>query len=567
MGLIACLFKLGVLLKTGLEIAPFPKRKSQAGVRHSLLLENHASGKSFTTSTLTLVSFLSRIQKLASETAIYGISTIVGRLINFLLVPFYLHAFPQELYQIVILTFGAFAILNHFFQHGMEGAYLKYASGTENRKNVATTFSTASWSLLAISIVLSGLLILARAPISNLIEIGPEWSHFIYYAAGILTLDALSIVPFAELRLQNRPFYFALAKLVNILINVGLNLYLILSLQLGIESVFIANLIASGGTLLLMLPLYLKLLRGSFNTSLWKQLLLFGLPFIPSGISYAFVDRLNAIFLAKVDGTRVVEMYEQHLPARILFGDANPGNALATDYIVATFGAVFKLGVFMMLFAQMFRFAWQPFFLQHAEDEDAKPLFSRVFTLYTAASLLVLLAISFFIDEIVALPLPSGRTLIPEDYWFALYLVPVILLAYFFQGWYFNFTAGAYIEKKTSYFATCTFAGAVLALIINLFVVPTYGMIASAWASTLAYALMAGLLYYFVQKVYPIPYRWTEVLKLVALASGIFAAWYLNPNLQEWWIEGLMILGYLAGVFVFRIVPIGHLTSLVRSEK
>ena len=153
----------------------------------------------------------------------------------------------------------------------------------------------------------------------------------------------------------------------------------------------------------------------------------------------------------------------------------------------------------------MFWFAWQPFFLQHAQDEDAKPLFARIFTLYTAGSLFVLLAVSFFVDELSAIRIPNRGTLIPEEYWFALYLVPIILLAYFFQGWYYNFTAGAYIKKQTGYFATCTFAGALLSLTVNIFVVPLYGMTAAAWAATLAYGLMTFLLYHFVKRFYPVP--------------------------------------------------------------
>ncbi|MFK7848022.1 MAG: lipopolysaccharide biosynthesis protein [Rhodothermales bacterium] len=512
------------------------------------------------------MAFLGRIKQLASETAIYGISTIVGRLVNYLLVPIYLNVFVPELYQVVILVFTAFAVLNHIYQHGMEAAYLKYASSAEGRLTIKKTFSTATWSLLGLSACASGLLILGQNPLSNLIGIGTNWAYLFYYAAGILTLDALSIVPFAELRLQNRPYYFAAIKLVNIALNVGFNLFLIFGLGMGVESVFIANLIASAGTLLLLIPLYFKLWDSSFDGHLWKQLMAFGLPFIPSGISYAFVDRINTIFLDKMDPARVIELYGDFLPARVLFSSPEAGGSLPTDYIVGVFGGVWKLGVFMMLVAQMFRFAWQPFFLQHAEDEDAQPLFARIFTLYTAASLFVLLAISFFIDELVSIRIPNRGPLIPEEYWFALYLVPVILLAYFFQGWYYNFTAGAYIKKQTKYFATCTFAGALLALAINLFAVPHFGMIAAAWATTLAYALMAFLLFSIAKRFYPVPYRWSEVFRSCILAAGIYAAWYFTPTAQVWWKEALLLLGFIAGLFIMRIVSLKQAFSIVKSR-
>ncbi len=510
------------------------------------------------------MAFLGRIKKLASETAIYGISTIVGRLVNYLLVPIYLNVFEQELYSIIILVFTAFAVLNHVYQHGMEGAYLKFASGADNRNTVKKTFSTASWSLLGLSVCISGILVLIQNPLSLLLEIGTDWAFLFYYAAGILTLDALATVPFAELRLQNRPFYFATIKLINICLNVGLNLVLIFVFDKGIESVFIANLIASAATLLLLIPLYIKLWENTFDGALWKQLMVFGLPFIPSGISYAFVDRINTIFLAKMDGARVIELYGEHLPARILFGSPDPLVSLPTQYIVGTFGGIWKLGVFMMLVSQMFRFAWQPFFLQHADDEDAKPLFARIFTLYTAASLFVLLGISFFIEELVTIRIPNRGTLIPESYWFALYLVPIILLAYFFQGWYYNFTAGAYIKKQTQYFATCTFAGALLSLAINIFMVPHYGMTAAVWAATLAYGLMAFLLHFLVKRFYPVPYQWPEVIRLCVFAGAIFAAWYMLPDLHVWWKEVLLLTGFLAGLPLLRIISPQQLTVFIK---
>ena len=128
----------------------------------------------------------------------------------------------------------------------------------------------------------------------------------------------------------------------------------------------------------------------------------------------------------------------------------------------------------------------------------------------------------------------------------------------------YNFTAGAYIEKRTHYFATCTFAGALLSLAINLFAVPQYGMIAATWATTLSYGLMAALLFFFVRRFYPIPYQWADVLKLCVLGGGIFAAWYIIPDLQVWWKEALLLLGFIAGVFILRVVSPGQLAVVLK---
>lgn len=509
------------------------------------------------------MAFLGRIKKLASETAIYGISTVVGRMINFLMVPLYVAVFEPGLYGVVGLVYTTFLILNHVYQHGMESSYLKFASGKEGRARKEDVFSTASWSLLAVGVVLSGLIVALREDIGAGIAIDPRWSYLFYYVATILLLDTLAIVPFAELRLQNRPFYFAAIKLINIFLNVGANLLLILWLKWGIEAIFVANLIASAGTLVLLLPLYLKLWRGRFDKQLWRQLMAFGLPFLPSGLSYAFVDRINLYFLNWMEDEEVMRLYGSDIPREAMAAAEQAGEGLGI-YVSGIFNAIWKLGVFMMLVSQMFRFAWQPFFLQHAEDEDAKPLFARIFTFFTAGAGLVLLAVAFFIDELVALPLPGGRTLINHQYWLGLYVVPIALLAYVFQGWYYNFMAGAYIEKQTRYFVICTFAGAIVSLTINIFFVPHYGMTAAAWATTLAYATMAILLFFIVRRFYLVPYDLMAVLRIALLGGGLFYLWYSVPALQVWWIEALLILGYVTGLFVLRILPWRFVRQRVR---
>lgn len=513
------------------------------------------------------MAFLNRIKKLASETAIYGVSTIVGRLVNYLLVPIYLGFFTAEQYGVVGFVYMSFLILNHVFQHGMESAYLKYASGSEGRARVKRVFSTATWSLLGVSVLLSGVILLFRMPLSNLVSIGPGWSHLWYYAVIILTMDALSIVPFAELRLQNRPIRFALVKLLNILINVGLNVLLIVGLKEDIEAIFFSNLVASICTLFALIPVYVALFRGGFDIPLWKQLMAFGLPFIPSGLSYAFVDRVNLFFLGRMDADQIMRLYGEVIPDSTLDSVAETGSVVLGQYVGGIFNGVWKLGVFMMLVVQMFRFAWQPFFLQHAEDKDAPMLFSRVFTVFTAGSLFVLLAVAFYVDVLVAIPNPLGGTLIPDTYWFALYLVPIAMVGYFFQGLYFNFTAGAYIEKKTSYFVVCTFAGAAVSLSINVFLIPIYGMLAAAWASAIAYAVMAITLGIMVRRIYPVPYDWWAVGKTGALALGLYIVWWAYGLMDNWVAEGGLLVGYGVGLFVLRVVPWHTLLAVLRIRR
>ncbi len=491
------------------------------------------------------MSFAARIRKLASETAIYGLSTIVGRLLNFLLVPFYTHVFVPSEYKVVGLIYGAFVFLNIVYTYGLESSFLKYASGQRGAGRMTRVFSTASMSLAVTSLLFSLAIVLFPHPIA--LAVGVEFSEaprvFWTYSAAILALDALSVVPFAALRLENRAFTFAGLKLVNIGVNVGANLYLILGRGWGLEAVFVANLAASAVTLVTLVPVYARLFRPRLDGDLWRELLRFGLPFVPSGLGYALTEQVSRFVL------------EHHAPAQ--------AQGIAARDAVGIFAAVWKLGVFMMLIVQMFRFAWQPFFLQHADDADARPLFSRIFTVLTAGMLTVLLAVSLFNEEIAGFPL-RGRPLIAESYHAGLFLVPLALLAYLFQGWYYAFSAGLYIVKQTRFFVHSTFAGSAVAVAASFVLVPRLGVAGAGWANVLGYAAMAGVLYHYAQRHYPVRYDWPRVWTMGALALGLFLMWKAVPELQRWWTETLMIAVFLGSLFAVGVLPRDLVRRLAR---
>lgn len=496
------------------------------------------------------MSFASRVRKLASETAIYGVSSVVGRLVTFLLVPFYTQFFAPDLYGVIILVYTAFVFLNIVYTYGVESAYLKFASGSEGRERVRETFSVAVWSLAGSSLLLSALIVLFDQPVITLIGIDAQWTFLLYYAVAILTLDTLAVVPFAELRLSNRPIVFAGIKLANILTNVGLNIFLIVGLRKGIESILIANLAASALSLVLLVPVFVRLLRAHFSSAFWRTMMRFGLPFLPGGLGYALTDRVNLFFLGRMSPESVERLYGDEVDIAATAGTQMVGDAVYGQYVAGVFGTVWKLGIFMMLLVQMFRFAWQPFFLQHAEDEDAKPLFARVFTLFTGGALIVFLGVSFLAEELVAIPLPGGRTIIERSYWLGLPVVPIALTAYFFQGWYYLFSAGAYIEKKTIHFVWATLAGGTVALVLNALLVSRFGMMGAAWATAAAYAVMALVLGAAVQRFYYVPYEWKRVIGLIALSGVLFTAWWVLPGLQAWVWEIVLILVFGAGAML-----------------
>lgn len=471
-----------------------------------------------------------RIRQLASDTAVYGVSSIVGRLVNFLLFPLYSHVFLPDEYGPIIVLYAAFVFLNIVYQHGMESAYLKFASDEEGNGRSAA-FTTALLSVGSVMLACTVLMLLFQDPFAALIGLGDRYVHLLGWAAAILALDALAIVPFADLRLQNRPWTFAGVRLVNICVNVGLNLWLILGLDLGVEAILMANAAASAVTVLLLVPVLAHRMAARTDRALWRRMLAFGLPFVPGGLGYALTERINIFFLERMDASRVIELYgDRFTDPGLAERAAEFGPVVYTDYVVGTYGGIIKLAVLMALFVQMFRYAWQPFFLQRQRDDDAPELFGKVFFLLTWMLGAVLLAVSFLADDIVSLPLPGGRFLIGPSYWMGLSIIPVALLGYFFQGWYYHFSAGAYIRERTKWFLHATLAGSVVAVAVNAFFVPTYGMMAAAAATAAAYATMALVLLWLVRPVYPVAYAWGRVLVLLSVGVGLFVVWAVVPG-------------------------------------
>lgn len=470
-----------------------------------------------------------------------------------MVVPLYAHYLEVGSNGVIQVIFAAFVWLNILYTFGLESTYFKFASG-EQRKNAANVFTTATWMLIASCIVFSVVLILVQKPFFDLIELQAKWHHLIYYMVAILVLDTLSALPLGELRLQNRPRQFATVRLLNVFTNLGLNALFIIQFGWGIEGAMFANTLASALTLVLLLPIYFQLFHPTFfYRSLMDAMLKYALPLLPNGLAFAATETLSRIYLMTMEKSRILELYGQYIPPSELAKLVTPEDY--SEYVTGIFSNIYKLGVFMMLITQMFRFAWQPFYFNHAKDADAKPLFARVFTAYNALALIAWLAITFFANDIVAFSLPGRGYLIPEKYWFALPIVPIVLLAYFFQGWDYNFTAGIYIEKQTKLLFRGTLVGAFVTFAINMLFVPQYGILAAAFGTLAAYFAMAITIYFIGQKVYPVPYEWTKVLTMCSVAIGLFILWQEVPFLQRWWLEIPLIGLFGASLVWLNIIP------------
>ncbi|MFN0157999.1 MAG: polysaccharide biosynthesis C-terminal domain-containing protein [Bacteroidota bacterium] len=438
-----------------------------------------------------------KIKRLGTDTAIYGVSTILGRFLTFILTPLYANILvPSEL-GVVATVFAYLAFLNVIYSYGMESAYFKYSATLEigdTKQNFAVPFT----ALLFTSTIFSLVIIVLRLPLATAAGVPTELSSIVLYSAGILALDAWSIIPFASLRLARKAKLFASIRLAGILITVILNVLFLIVFEYSVEGIFLSNLIGSACTFTMLLPVIFRNMTAHWNKELLPALLKFGLPYVPAGIATMVIQVVDRPILESLTDKATVGVYQ----------------------------ANYRLGIFMMLIVSTVDFAWRPFFLTHANDPEAKPLFARILTYYFLVMVCVFLTISFFIGDVVRMPLLFGRSILPESYWQGLAIIPVVMLGYLFLGISGNMSAGIYIEKKTKLLPPITFFGAGVNIAANYLLIPTMGIMGAAIATLLSYALMAIALYVVVRRFYPVQYEFERMAKIACAALIVYGMYF-----------------------------------------
>lgn len=486
---------------------------------------------------------LDKIKQLTKDTAVYGISTILGRFFGFILTPFYTHVLPDKGEMGIYNNYyAAIAFLNVVFIYGMDAAFMKYASlnSGETKKKV---FSTALIAVTVTTIILSIVLYFLQNSFMSYLDIpgkyllidAERFYRFFYYLIFILILDTVTIIPFAYLRLERKSKKFALIRLVNIVVNLLLNLFFFIKLKWGMESIFVANLIASLLNLVLLAPDILQNLVLKIDKEYLRKMFWFGVPYLPASLSATIVQVINRPMVEKL-----------------------------TDYeTLGVFSASYKLGTLMMLVVMMFQFAWQPFFLTNAKEKNAKEIFAKVLTLFLLFTSLLWIVISLFIDDVMKMKL-FGISIYQERYQDGLVIVPIILLGYLFNGIYYNFQAGIYIEEKTKYFPIVTGAGAIVNVVANLLLIPVWGIMGAALATLASYIVMAYGLYYYSQKFYKIEYELAKITRIILLlfaTSGVYYYIYYNIGLAFAY-KLIMLLGFVGMLFVMRVVSKSEILRL-----
>jgi O-antigen/teichoic acid export membrane protein len=461
------------------------------------------------------------LKRLTKHSAVYGLGHILSRGIGFLLLPLYTNVLSTAEYGLVALVFTFIAFVNILFLYGLDSAFLRFYALEEDAEGKRRVLSTTFLLTAFTSILFFAVLFFLSDPLSRFVLGRSDIQSLLRMAAGILLLDTLSTFPYLLLRMEERSSRFILYRFVNISLNLGLNILLVAHLKKGVSGVFISNLIASAFTLVILLPVIWSRITPFVSIKLAKEFLKFGLPFLPAGLASMAMELIDRYMLSSMKGLEIVGIYN----------------------------AGYKLGLFMLLVVMAFKFAWQPFFLSMGRDESrAKKSFAAVLTYFLLAGSFLLLAVSFFVDDVVRLRL-GGISVFGPEFWAGTQVVPVILLAYVLMGVYLIFLPGIYLRKKTQFVPLFTGAGAIVNVVCNLLFIPRWGMMGAAWATLLGYLIMAVLIYVTVQKFFPVRYQFARVLKILFVAAILFGAgqWIGHSFASR---VLLLLLGFPAGLAV-----------------
>ncbi len=476
---------------------------------------------------------ISQLRQLFSDTVIYGIGYIAARLVTFLLLPFYTNVLTKEEYGLITLGLVFAGIVKIIYKYGSDSALIRYYDTENSRGSNRAVFSTLFWSLLVVSGVLSILILFLDTSIAHLLFDDEQKTLLVLLLTGIIIFDTLTILPKTLLRMHERPVYFSGVNLVNVVITLGLNIYFIGYLSMGVAGAFLANLIASGSLILCLLPAMSDDLRPRFSWNRWKEMLGFGIPLI--------VVQFSAMVMELIDRPILKEMTD-----------------MAT---VGLYGAGYKLGIFMMLVVAAFNFAWQPFFMKVGRQEDGPKIFSRIFTSFMFIMCGMFVVLTILLEYIVHIPV-FGVPLIGEEFQSAVHMVPIIFAAYIAYGAYVNFLPGIYLKKRSGTLALFTSVGAVANIGGNLLLIPVLGIYGAALATLLGYLIMAAALYFTHQSLYPTPYQWGKVSITIAVTTGIIGLYYLlQPGI---WLRFGLILSYIILPFMMGAIRVRELRNLAR---
>ncbi len=453
---------------------------------------------------------MNEVRTLAKQTAVYGFGTMVPRFLNYGVVTLlYTRIFTKAEYGVITELYAWMAILLIILTYGMETGFFRFS---QNKENYEKVYSTTLLSLFFTSLSFLLLVNIFIGPVSAALKYDDNHDYIRMFAA-IVAIDAFTAIPFARLRSENRPVLFSLIKIANVVITISAVIFfLIIAPGLyekshgwfrevydpgyGVGYVFLANLIGSASTLLILLP-FVIVRKPVLDRVIWIRMMNYSFPLLLTGISGSINDTLDKVILRRMTSLETVGEY----------------------------GAGYKIAVLMALFIQMFRYAAEPFFFERAKNENAKELYSFVMKYFIIIMLIVYLGINLYISGI--------QLIIDKDFRGAISIVPVVAMGYLFYGIYVNHSIWYKLSDLTKFGVYITLIGAVITVLINVIFIPVYGYMASAWAHVASYGSMIIMSFIFAEKRYRVDYNMKQFVPyfFMAIAMVIFGKYFNYPGI------------------------------------
>lgn len=495
---------------------------------------------------------MSVYKKFLGQTAIYGISTVFSRLFNFILTPIYTKVYPKAVYGIFTNMYANASIINAILAFGMESTYFRFLNKNENKKQEVYNNSFLCIAFISILFLISGLVF--SSSIASYLTSKPaylaDYKQYVNYFVWILFVDAICVIPFAKLRADEKALKYSLVKFLNIGFFVGFNLFFIFVVPAIIKNnwiganwfsswyrpqwigyVFIANLIASIVTFIVLLPEFLKL-QLKFDKKLFATMFSYSWPILVANLSFIVNENLDKIVLNKL------------LPPNIADGE------------VGIYGAVCKIAIFMSIFIMAFRLGAEPFFFSHAKHQNAKNTYAKILQYFVIALAILFVALVANIEIL-------KHFIRKQEYWVGLPAVPYLLLGYVCLGIYMNLSIWYRLSDQTWFGLYISVIGAIITIVFNFVLIPHFSYMGSAWVSMLTYFIMMVMSYVLGQKYYPIPYNLKKISAYLVIATILaFSSFFLFS--RNIFIGNALLLVFVAGIFY---IEKNDLMKLLKNNK
>ena len=477
------------------------------------------------------------LKSLAKDTAIYGVSSIVGRFLNYLLVPIYTISMPASTggYGIITNMYAITALLLVLLTCGMETGFFRFANkGGEDRVKV---YSTTLLTVAAISLSFLAVCLLFLEPIAGVMGY-EEHPWYLGMMLIVIAMDAIQAIPFAYLRYKNRPIKFAALKMLFIFASIILNIvYFVFMKGTNVGAAFLINLICTSLVMLCLIS-ELRGFRYTLDRDLMKRMFRYSFPILILGIA----GILNQV----VD--------------KIIFPFVYP-DPVEADVQLGIYGATSKIAMIMAMFTQAFRFAYEPFVFGKSKEKDNRQMYAQAMKFFIIFTLLAFLSVMFYLDIL--------RYVIGRDYWEGLKVVPIVMAAEMFMGVYFNLSFWYKLTDETKWGAYFSLTACTIVILMNVFLIPVYGYMACAWAGFTGYAVAMLLSYFVGQKKYPIAYDLKSIGGYVLLALMIYVAgeWIPVDNMLLRLLLRTLLLFVFIGYIIKHDLPLKQIPVINRFVK